>query len=871
MRLLSLAVRHFKGLESEELRDLAPDLNLVVGPNESGKSRLAWALRCALFERYKGESEDKRALRTYGSSDAPYVEVHFEARGTAWSLRKQFLRQAYAKLEGGGRTWADDDAEAMLRDLFGTRPIQGRRDIEQFLGLWPLLWVRQGEAVLAPQTHLNDDARARLRDVLASQVNEVAAGPMGERIVGRAERERDRYWTATGRETGELAAARTRDGESEAALAQAVAKRAAAHAEADELEAIGRDLEALDARIAPQRARVAEAEARVARARDLAAKHKAHEADAARRRAETELAERALAERGAAAERHAALAARMADERAALEPRVQARLELEARAAEAEARVEVGHVALEQAHTENLRARRYVHQAEAARREREARERLERAKGHLARVLELRAKLGEARIDEAQIRALRRSGEALAKAEAALAAASASVKLHAARDLVVDGAALGEGQERAWSAHAPLRFVIEGVGAVEVRPGGVDLDAQRAKEQQVRHALAADLERLGATSLADAEERFARRTAFAAQLAQAEPLLAEAAPEGVASLEEDLRARTHERAALGDVDPGAPSIGDADARLAAATEATSRARAARDALRAEIARAQEAIARHEASIAAHARDHAEATARLGALPAPEVLSAGLAAARATWLEAHRLGEALAEERAKLGEGDAALALEQEARVLQRLEAERATKHARGLGLDALVRAHGAEDLHERVQRAEADREEQRALLQATLARANAARELVAALHAARREVQQRLVAPVIERALPYLAMLFPGRRVRMDENWAVLGLQTGDMEEDLESLSTGAKEQVGVIVRLALAEVLGANEPLPIVLDDAFVNTDAARMGEMVRVLYRASRRQQILLFSCHAAAFERLGESKRYELARKR
>ena len=61
-------------------------------------------------------------------------------------MRKQFLKQAYAKLEGGGRTWTDDDAEAQLRELLGTKPIQGRRDVDQFLGLWPLLWVRQGDA-----------------------------------------------------------------------------------------------------------------------------------------------------------------------------------------------------------------------------------------------------------------------------------------------------------------------------------------------------------------------------------------------------------------------------------------------------------------------------------------------------------------------------------------------------------------------------------------------------------------------------------------------------------------------------------------------------------------------------------------------------
>jgi uncharacterized protein YhaN len=103
----------------------------------------------------------------------------------------------------------------------------------------------------------------------------------------------------------------------------------------------------------------------------------------------------------------------------------------------------------------------------------------------------------------------------------------------------------------------------------------------------------------------------------------------------------------------------------------------------------------------------------------------------------------------------------------------------------------------------------------------------------------------------------------------MDENWSVVGLGAGDLEEDFHDLSGGAREQVSILVRIALAEVLGAEEPIPVVLDDAFVNTDKGRLGEMMRILYRASRKQQILVFSCHDEGFERLGETRRYELRR--
>src|SRR5439155_21685595 len=152
-------------------------------------------------------------------------------------------------------------------------------------------------------------------DVLAGHVDEVAAGPLGERIVARAEKERERYWTATGKETGELAAARARLADAEATLAIALEQRAKAHGVADELAALERDVAALDARVAIQKKQVTEAAARLARAQEIAARIKAHESEAARCRAEMDLADRALKERDDAAARVAAVAKRLEDER----------------------------------------------------------------------------------------------------------------------------------------------------------------------------------------------------------------------------------------------------------------------------------------------------------------------------------------------------------------------------------------------------------------------------------------------------------------------------------------------------------------------------------------------------------------------------
>jgi uncharacterized protein YhaN len=49
------------------------------------------------------------------------------------------------------------------------------------------------------------------------------------------------------------------------------------------------------------------------------------------------------------------------------------------------------------------------------------------------------------------------------------------------------------------------------------------------------------------------------------------------------------------------------------------------------------------------------------------------------------------------------------------------------------------------------------------------------------------------------------------------------------------------------------------------------VNTDDERHADMLRILYKASRKQQILLFSCHDVPWGGLGETRRQREAARR
>jgi uncharacterized protein YhaN len=68
-----------------------------------------------------------------------------------------------------------------------------------------------------------------------------------------------------------------------------------------------------------------------------------------------------------------------------------------------------------------------------------------------------------------------------------------------------------------------------------------------------------------------------------------------------------------------------------------------------------------------------------------------------------------------------------------------------------------------------------------------------------------------------------------------------------------ENLSRGTGEQLYLAMRLALVrEYSGHVRPLPVVLDDIFVNFDPERTRRSIEAVGELSRTHQVLLFTCH-------------------
>src|SRR5262249_41746089 len=80
-----------------------------------------------------------------------------------------------------------------------------------------------------------------------------------------------------------------------------------------------------------------------------------------------------------------------------------------------------------------------------------------------------------------------------------------------------------------------------------------------------------------------------------------------------------------------------------------------------------------------------------------------------------------------------------------------------------------------------------------------------------------------------------------------------------------QQLSTGARDQLYLAVRLAVSEFLSRGQtPLPLLLDDVFVSSDDERARSGMRLLIEPSTTRQAVLLTCHRRRFEALAEIDR-------
>ncbi|QFG67679.1 AAA family ATPase [Ornithinimicrobium pratense] len=884
MRLHRLTLRDVKGVR-ERTVDF-PDRGVLVieGPNEIGKTTLLDGFDALLMLKATSKAAAVRALAPVDRDVAPFVEAELTIGGQRVRYAKRWLRTPSTTL-----------------DILGARPehltgdaAQQRLDamVEQHLDrtLWDALRLTQtGDGSVAPLV-----SSAVLTAALDTAAGAQQHADGADALLDKVAAEVALYFTATGRATGVYREALTRHTEAQDAVAEA-------HRRLEEgaalLERLGQAREraaATDSEVGQAAERLAAAERvagqteAVATAHEVALERLAHAQDRQRltrralRQREALVAEREECSRELQQARHG----NRADLEAA-EEQAQALLMAEAAAEAAATKVEeaADDVAAARADADHLAA---VRELEVRRDVLDRAEELIKAVCAARGVVAAQEGSGGPPVGGELARRVRALQDRLDAMTLQHDGATPSVEVEA-WDSVVE---VDTGDQTAVNSVRPgerVRVQASHDTTVEV-PGHARIRVRLHEEArhrvaeidrlrvELRHTLTelncADVDEVDAL----VETAEAARTRLREATRDVEALLrpwgstvtAEAVagvlPRRLVEEVEQARSRVAHGLAARRAGRELP-VDDARARVAvrvaegALRDARERHQRARDALarrRADVATLTTRLDRAEGHIAAQQdRVRALQTQLVAAREdaSDEVLAEQVgrcAAEVGDWTRAvHEAAEAMAAANVEGARAELRSARHQHTLASRARE----DAHAELNQIKGQVEMAAGEGRQELYDLAVAHLDDAERDLRAIDRRARAARHLHATLNRHRDNAHRAYVRPYTH-ALEELGrqVYGSGFAVTVDEDLSLSARTLGGVTVPFAELSGGAKEQLGILARLAVARLVDPTQGVPVVIDDALGYSDPQRLQQMGAVLGSAtegSADMQVILLTC--------------------
>jgi hypothetical protein len=856
MKLHRLALTNYRGIAHREIE--FPDRGVVVvcGANEIGKSSMIEALDLLLESRDRSTKKEVKQVKPTDADVGSEVSAEISSGPYRFVYRKRFHKKCETELTvlaPHREQLTGDEAHERVRAMLAETVDND---------LWHAQRVLQA-ASIAPVDLSGCDALSRALDVAAahSPTDAVLSGtePL---LIERIDAEYARYFTPTGRPTGEWAAAISRLGDAEAAVAECAAAvaevddRVRRHADLTEKVA---ELSQLRLAAGPRLAVAQAAADKVAELTRQAREAKLMAAAAAATNAASAAAHggrlRLVTEIGT---RAAAIAAAEAEAQEAVDAQSEARAEAEASDA-----------ALEEAAQVLTTAQRRIELARRTVDQLTDREEADRLTARLARIDAIQhdhdricAELTEVDLTEELLQRIEKAAAAVDRTADQLALISAGVEFTAAADIeLIAGdqrVSLPAGQSWSTTATGPTEVEIPGILTARVTPGATALDVQAkyaAAQQELTAALAAaDVADLAAARCADQRRRELQscRDQLSATLSG---LCGDEEIDQMRSRLAQLRAGQGPEPFAADIVAGRAELDAAEAaRVAANAECETRRQIAAAAgcrlaetstratvllnkaatQRTELDRASEQLAQERTSVS---DEDLAASAE-----------AGLRAAQtAEWRAAE-----LADELAAAAPGAVTAELTAAAEAAKSLgdQYEDAARALREISIELSV--FGSEGRQGKLDAAEAEREHA-ASQQARVGRRARAAELLRSVMTRHRDTTRlRYVEPYRTELQRLGRPVFgPTFEVDIDSDLCIRSRTLDGITVPYESLSGGAKEQLGILARLAGAALVAKEDTVPVVVDDALGFTDPDRLAKMGEVFDTVGAHGQVIVLTC--------------------
>ena len=869
MKLHRLTLVNFRGVKHREIA--FPDSGVVVvhGANEIGKTSMIEALDMLLETKDRSKNKDVLAVRPADADVGSEVTAEISTGPYRFIYHKRFHKRPETLL-----TVSEPRREQLTGDDAHER-VRGILDETVDTALWKAQRVLQAGSTAAVDLS-GCDALSRALDAAAG---DAAASGTESLLLDRIEAEYLRYFTPSGRrEAGDWAAANSALANAEAevqrcaALVADVDERVRRH---DELAGQLAELTAQQREVSARRVRAQQAAEAVAElTKTLREAELGAEAAKIKSAASSSAQDERQRLRADLDTRMAAVAAAEAEMGPAVAAEETARLTAESAAAAADAAAG----ALADADRRVALARKMVEQLETRSQAEQLAARLTKIDTNRGDHHRIGEELAAITFTEDELRRIEEAAAAVDLAQATLAAISATVEFTAAADIELTSAgkqmALLAGDSWSTTVTVPTEVEVAGVLTARITPGATALDAQ-AGHAAARQRLSDLLTAAGVAGVAAARGIDQRRREMIGSRDRLDAALAALCGDDDV---ERLRTRLAELRAAQPAE--APDITGEAARNELDAAETAHRQAAADC---EARRAEETAAREErnakstrttvlrASLSSLRAELEAVVARLA--DRRGVIADGALAAEA---EANRqAADAAAGEVARLSAQLAqlvpdAVAAEldeaSEAAEFARAERDRVAGELRDVRVE--LELIGSEGRQSQLDAAQADRERAAAAHARTGRRARGAQLLRTVMYRHRDDARSRYVAPFraeIERlGRPVFGESF---QIDIDTDLCITTRTLGGRTVRYEALSGGAKEQLGILTRLAGAALVGAADTVPVIIDDALGFTDPQRLLTMAAAFETVGGAGQVIVLTCTAERFAGIQGAHRIEL----
>ncbi|WCE41412.1 AAA family ATPase [Brevibacterium sp. BDJS002] len=869
MKFHSIHLRNYRGIEDSRV-EFGDGVTVVEGPNEVGKSSIHEAITHLREDKASSRKASVKETQPVGVDAGPEVELHLSTGDYELKYRKRWIKQPFTELSvirpRPEQLSSDDAHDRFLAILAETVDVD----------LLDALDVAQGESLAqAPLAQIK-----ALHSALNESGVEVADH---DDFLDRIEVEYAKYFTKSGKETGDYKAANAEVPSAEAAF--------------EELRERSRGMDELVDNHARAAARLESVRDQLTQAvtdRDQAEQ-------AAKAVAELKAVLDQALEQAKSAQRDEQIAREALDRRTQLiedvataeETVTAARTsftELETTQSDkdsdfdrAQKTLEEKQNALDEARALAKTAAKDVTKSRARTELTELTRRLDTIRDHDEKRSRAQATIASIAVTAKNVEALISLETEVRIAENAKTSAAAQIvaKQLGSQSIDVDGTVLGDGATGEFAAVKDVRITIDGIADITVRPGASPVELDKALTS-ARQAFDAELHRLDVDSVAQARQSAHVRADAEAVKAEADSTLTVLLGDDKRDTLEAALARAQQIVEADGTDPDSradeSNLNDLEAAVTEAEKSAEvaqsevdtarteleRTRTSRDDARVETVRAQTSLKEAEAQ-------HQRLTNTLSEARTTATDSDLDEAVKTAQSQAESVGTRVEEARVAYQAADPEtleMQLQNVRQLVDSKETQREEVRQEVDRLSALIDDRASEGIYEKLAAAE-EAMESAQKKQARLSRQAAAINLLRTTVLKHKEESQRkYVAPFKEQIERLGRLVFgQGLSVEVSEDLEIVSRTLNERTVPFESLSGGTKEQLALIGRLAVATLVDTDSGAPVVLDDAFGFADAERLNALNVILGTVGQSAQVILLTCQPDRFARLGGAKTVSL----